>query len=438
MSTRLPGIHVPLPAREAVAPARLRLHQFQTPASQPARSELKRRRIWELGSSFHCSIIGTSLTTTELRQILVKIGLPGVGKETDHELHGRAVLLAGKRDVGSKLLQKALDRRHRSALIQFGRARNDADLRALWANAFEKAEIPGAYWAVLTHAQTTEELARYVFDEVHMLSHLVGAANRADIRRLRELEAQNAELSEKVERQQAVLREAVVTRDGIIAGLHRSLAAASTAPASPRPCVVVAERQTGETNGDVIAALNERLAAMTARFARLRQKVGQATAERDAARRALAAVEQREPALLDEIAALEHRLATDGQAEATNNEMTLEGTTVLYVGGHPHQIAQLRRAAERFGATFLHHDGGLEERGSLIASLISRADFVMFPVDCVSHAAVAAIKKSCRQMSKSYRPLRSSGRSSLLVALHEIAGAGRQGFTAAATEEAVD
>jgi hypothetical protein len=423
MSTRLPGIHVPLPAREVFAPTRMLVHLSEMPASQPARAELTRRRIWELGSSFHCSIIGTCLTTAELRQILLKIGLPGVDKETDHELHGRAVLLAGKRDVGSKLLQKALDRRHRSALIQFGRARDDAELRALWANAVEKAEIPGAYWAVLTHAQTTEELARHVFGEVHMLSHLVGAANRADIRHLRELEAHNAELSDKVERQQAALREAVVTRDGIIAGLQRSLTAASTAPTSPRPSVTAADCQTGETDGAVVASLNERLAAMTARYDRLHQKVEQATTERDAARCALAAVEHRERVLLDEIAALEHRLATDERAEPTNNEMTLAGTTILYVGGHPHQIAQIRFAAKSFGATFLHHDGGLEERGSLIASLISRAHLVMFPVDCVSHAAVAAIKKFCRQMGKSYRPLRSSGRSSLLAALHEVAGA---------------
>jgi hypothetical protein len=117
--------------------------------------------------------------------------------------------------------------------------------------------------------------------------------------------------------------------------------------------------------------------------------------------------------------------------------VTLVGTTILYVGGHPHQIAQLRFAAKSFGATFLHHDGGLEERGSLIASLISRADLVMFPVDCVSHAAVAAIKKSCRQMDKKYRPLRSSGRSSLLAALHEIARTGLQGSTFSATEEVV-
>jgi len=46
-----------------------------------------------------------------------------------------------------------------------------------------------------------------------MLSHLVGAANRADIRRLRQLEAENAQLEAKVARQQKDLRDAAVARD---------------------------------------------------------------------------------------------------------------------------------------------------------------------------------------------------------------------------------
>jgi len=115
--------------------------------------ESKRRRIWELSNFLHCSIIGTCLTTTELRQILIKVELPGAHNETDHALHARAVLLAGKREVASKLLQKALDRRHRAATAQFSKARDVQEVSALWLNAVEKAEIPGGYWAVLTHPQ---------------------------------------------------------------------------------------------------------------------------------------------------------------------------------------------------------------------------------------------------------------------------------------------
>ena len=47
--------------------------------------------------------------------------------------------------------------------------------------------IPSAYWATVTHHATTQALVREAFADVHMGSHLVGTAHRADIRRLREL-----------------------------------------------------------------------------------------------------------------------------------------------------------------------------------------------------------------------------------------------------------
>jgi hypothetical protein len=257
-----------------------------------------------LGSSFHCSVIGTCLTTVELRQILLKIELPGVENGSDHELHGRAVLLAGNRDVGSKLLQKALDRRHRSALVRFAKARNDAELRALWADAVQNAEIPGAYWAVLTHAQTTEELARQAFGEVHMLSHLVGAANRADIRRLRALEAENAALKEKVARQQRQLRDAVILRDATIANLHDMLGkaiACKSAGASLR----IAE---GDMAAQLIAELRRRLASAAVNRERLERRVCALTTAHDHERKFRRKIELVEQELRRELQAAEHAL----------------------------------------------------------------------------------------------------------------------------------
>jgi hypothetical protein len=57
-----------------------------------------------------------------------------------------------------------------------------------------------------------------------MLSHLVGAAKRADIQRLAAVEAEKAALALQVEKQQATLREAIVTRDTTIRRLNEALA----------------------------------------------------------------------------------------------------------------------------------------------------------------------------------------------------------------------
>src|SRR5215813_7396347 len=81
-----------------------------------------RNRIWDLSGHLHCSIIGTCLSTAELRQILVKVGVEGAATASEHDLHGQGVRLAGQRDAAAKLLHKALDRRHKLAISQFGKA----------------------------------------------------------------------------------------------------------------------------------------------------------------------------------------------------------------------------------------------------------------------------------------------------------------------------
>src|SRR5215471_14913147 len=145
---------------------------------EAASAGARRTRIWEFDPSLHCSIVGTCLSTGELRHILGKLNIADIA--TDHELHSRGVVLAGRREGGAKFLQKALDRRHHAAITRYSRAKDAAGMLALWEDSLKQGDIPGAYWAVLTHPATTKDVVKRVFGDVHMLSHLVGAANRAD------------------------------------------------------------------------------------------------------------------------------------------------------------------------------------------------------------------------------------------------------------------
>jgi hypothetical protein len=368
----------------------------------------RRTRIWEFSQNLHCSIIGTCLSTGELRQTLTRLGL-AQSDWTDHDLHHRAVSLAAKHDQAAKLLHKALDRRHKLSISQFGKSRSETELTAQWRDAVKRGDIPGAYWAVLTHPATTQALVRLVFGEVHMLSHLVGAANRADIRRLCELEQRNAELEEKLRRQQAALHQAVVTRDASIYELRQSLRqrlredtpAGDDGTAAMRALVADLERR--------LAAESRRREAAETRLAETRDALSQ---DRDA--HATLAAEA--AALRNELAAIE----TDLQPEHQDRPWRVDGLSLLYVGGRPNQIAHLRALSEGRGATLLHHDGGIEHHPDLLAGLTSRADIVLFPVDCVSHDAALTVKRLCRQMARRFIPLRSASATSFLAALRPL------------------
>src|SRR6266478_4638877 len=61
--------------------------------------------------------------------------------------------------------------------------------------------------------------------------------------------------------------------------------------------------------------------------------------------------------------------------------------------GRPGHIHRIRTFVEEAQAELLHHDGGVEERKGLLAGVVSRADAIFFPVDCVSHDTVVVLKQ---------------------------------------------
>lgn len=381
------------------------------------RSPSRRNRVWEISPMMHCSIIGTCLTNGELRSVLRRSGaLPG-GKATDHELHQIAVSAAGRHDDTSRQIQKALDERHRAVVSRFGAAAGVDALSRLWNEAVQGGDIPGAYWALLTHPLCDDELAQRAFGDVHMFSHLLGSASLVALQKLRRLESERAELEDKLQRQQERLREALLTGDARVRELNAALGAQ-------------AERAAGAAaQGAVqpeLAALNQLVADLRKQFdgearrrERAEKKLQDASAAAAARTQECQALAADAATLQAELAAAETALAafSGDAAEQGPVAQDLAGAVVLYVGGRPRQAAQMRLVVERAGGEFLHHDGGIEERGDLLPGLVSRAQVALFPVDCISHDAALSLKRLCRQAGKPFVPLRSSGVSAFLHAL---------------------
>ena len=378
----------------------------------------RRTRIWELSNHLHCSIVGTCLSTGELRQVLSKAG-PLADGSSEHDLHRRGVALAGQRDGAAKLLHKGLDRKHRTLIARFDKAGTVDEVRAEWRDAVRRGDIPGGYWAAMTHPAANDALVREIFGEVHMLSHLAGAANRADIRRLAELEAENDRLRAKLVRQQDQLRDGLVSRDARIHELNGLLARRIAEVAAAGQQDDASDRTTLE---GLVASLEQRLRSESNRRVAVEERLARLTDELARERDQHAAVRRNEAALREELEAVEADLAPQ-TAETEAVPSSLAGLSLLYVGGRTDRLGHLRALSEQLGATFLHHDGGVDDRSGLLAGLVSRADIVMFPVDCVSHEAVTIVKRLCRQTAKRYVPLRSSGTSSFVAALARTASA---------------
>ena len=384
------------------------VHSAATAA--PARPVCRQRlKLWELNPSVHCSVVGTCLTTGELRKAMVKVLRCNVSDLSDHELHSQAVGLCDQHSEGAKILHKALDRRHQGAISRFDKLRDEGAVMAQWADARRTGDIPGAYWAVLTHPEIGLAGMRRAFGDVHMLSHLVGAANRADIRRLTALEQENAGLTAKVERQQQRLHETITARDATIRQLSAlaALQAASEARSEPHSDDALAGLR------HLIADLQVRLGTEGERQERLERRLRHVTEASEAWQRRAAEAEATIKVLHQELALLEQ---VNG-AQASRTQLRLSARRVLYVGGRPGSVEQARALLTAAGGELLCHDGGRHDQPSLLPGLIGRADHVVFPVDCVSHDAALTVKRVCRRLGKPWSPLRAGGVGSFLAAL---------------------
>lgn len=365
-----------------------------------------RRKTWDISPTFHCSIVGTCLTTTELRQVLAKLDDADLRRASDHVLHSRGVRAAGQRDLAGKLLNKALDRRHDVMIKRFARLSDTGDIRQLWLECLERGEIAGAYWAVVSHPATDQSLLQEVFGEVHMLSHLVGSSNRLDIARLRTLQAELDAQAAKIQRQEERLGLAAADRDRMlqqIEALEASLVQAQArADAAGEP-----RSRPDDGNGA--------LQAETARANTERRRATDAETQLRETEKRLQLAERRAADMERAMAVVEDMLARETPLEKPAASTEGQGIPILYVGGRRNLFERLRSLASRQGVTLLTHDGGIEDNNSLLPGLVSQARAALFPVDCVSHAAAGLVKRLCQEHEKPFVPLRSASLSSFLA-----------------------
>jgi len=383
-----------------------------TAPAHSARAPQQRVRLTELDAYFHCSIIGTCLSTAELRRLIPRFSNLDGQSATDLEIHHHAVQLAGAGGAAAKALQKALDTRFEATLKRFKSASDDVALSALWREALDQGDVPGAYWALISHPHASYALRQLAFGDVHMLSHLVGAANRADIRRLVALEAETAELKDKVERQQRRLQEISAQRDAAL----KQVAEQARRQAAPQPTEL--DRWSEVTRlHQSLDERDRRLALHTARRQDAEQRALQETQRNAQLEADMAQLRAISEAAHAELRSLEETLSSSLDTQAADGMLaSLKDKHIVYVGGRPNSNAILHRLVGAVGGALTLHDGGIEDRRGRLAAVLPRADLVVFPVDCIGHDAMATLKRVCARHGVDYYPLRTASVASFVDA----------------------
>ena len=401
-------------------------------------SASKRRNIWELSTHHHCSIVGTCLTIGEARVIGKKIGVRCPNPDDlDSTIHSILVRESATKNTVSALLNKTLNKKYESSIRIFKKCNSAEEIRDLWRDSFEVGNIPGPYWAALSHPCIDYEVTIKIYSDVHMLSHLVGSSNRADIARLSELEFELADALEKNksllmknQKKLSQLRNEIKNNQTTISKLERENSNLKLRLFVESPSQSVEEINEEFSQGILLsgesytASLSERAnieSKIVNHNLRLVDDIERLNGEK---RELQSKLEMRHDELESLLAEL-HSANSFIQNFITNNDVNvpkcnLFGKCILYIGGREGNICRMCDLVNKMNGRLIHHDGGREDSLAKLKGAISSADAVIFPVDCVSHSSALEAKKLCKKMVKPFMPLRSSSLSSLVTGLAEF------------------
>ncbi len=396
----------------------------------------RRRRLWELDYNLHCSIVGTCLTLGDLRRIAGRLKLTMPAGNADYAVHGTFVRWASRPGPVAKQLQRTLERRHAAAIRVASQASTARELIDFWQRRLDAGDIPGPYWALLTHPAAGLDLVWQAFGDVHMLSHLVGAANHADIRRLKSLERDNDELADALGRakrrlaeQEADARRLIGAHAAELAALSRQLrdAEITARVAGQPPHPIALPRPSAETSpaspaNPVVSRDELHVARREARQQQEIDRLRETLERQDECVRELKAESAALEAALLSALAPEAPLRLDTTAPDASSPIDLSGLRIVYIGGRDSIIPHIRALVERANGAFLHHDGGIEDSGPRLEAVLTQGDAVFCPVDCVSHRACQRAKDVCRQGLKTFVPLRSASLSAIAGGLRALTG----------------
>lgn len=405
----------------------------EAPAKQPTRNGLSkktRKKLWDLPANLHCPIIGTCLDAQELRKLARKARCEQDRPLTDYEVHVSFVASADERNPLSIATQKALEKKYSSHIKRYAKVRTSEALTDHWAQALANGDVPGAFWAILTHPKCDTGLRNRAREEVHMLSHQIGAGQRADLKRLAIVESELKKARHDFDVLYKDTRKQLEERDRRVLVLEAEL----TRSQQDQTRLAAREKQLLQRLEDLIQTGSEkRVAKLQRQVEVLHRQRGQAIKDRQHWRQACEAASYRAETLeadfrtkCEECEILENLIGQsvsncqDCKADDCTDCPDLQGQKILCVGGRNQLINQYRALVDQYNGKFEHHDGGIEHSRQRLESMLSAADAIVCATDCVSHDAYYRLKKFCKRHEKPYVLMKSSGISKFAQALDSV------------------
>ncbi|MCW8929249.1 MAG: DUF2325 domain-containing protein [Gammaproteobacteria bacterium] len=383
----------------------------------PVKKTRQRRKIWELEHNYHCAVVGTCLTLAETRKLVSRF-IINTNQLSEYDFHTSAVHMVSTNDRYGKKFHSYLDKKFKSYITQ-SKKMNLKELRSLWQSVLKTVDVIGVFWALITHPEANADIIKDAYGDIHMMSHLSGAGNRADVKQLKSLQQErnnfkhNSDLWQNRFQQEKIINEGLRTDLEKQSNINQQLEQEITHMQSK------IDELLNHNSEQHRQQLNLKIDKLTQHISHLKTS-NQLLSQRIDDFKQKTQDSPKQPTIFNENQTESEDGCHNCPIADSDDKEGLCGRCILYVGGRTSLTQHFKQLVENKDGTFLHHDGGIEKSHQELSGMIGQADVIVFPTNCVSHKAYWQLKKSCKKQHKPYKILNSSGLSSFSILLDEI------------------
>ena len=383
---------------------------------------------WQVQSFFTCPVVGMCLTQAEQQQLLKKCGF-SPKKCSAFELHETLVASSESDNRVSRRVDRLLQRKY---------GKQASDLLALdhetfmsrFKSAMEAGEHAAVLWAAAIHPTLSMADRREVFGDIHMVMHWSGGQCMMMQRKLAQYKT-NLEKARQHTKQIAQERRLLQSENET---LKKSQARLKSALQSVQNENRGMEAVRDDHYDDV--AMQE----MTQRNRQLQSELENLQNRLNSQQQCIAVLQADNHRLSDQLDAqgdLTRRVTEEtrtilaamvplNRCDASCPSFDLCQKRILIVGGISRMASLYRELVESSGGVFEYHDGHMKKGAHHLETRLKRADVVICPVSCNSHAACSIVKNLAKKHNKTVHML---GNSSLKSVSEAIWGENHSGRT---------
>jgi len=380
-------------------------------------------RVWEIAPFFKCPVVGLCLSLAEQKQLLKKTGMPWKNKNP-FQIHEILVASAESENSLSQKLDHFLTRKFGQQAESMRQLPEQTYIQR-WRSRFESGRYAAAFWVAVSSGNLSDEARREIFGAIHMSMHANAEQDALSKRRLEQFQKEIEDQS----RTRSILKQKCKDLQNKNEMLSRELI-------GQKAKLLSILKEKNELNGDLEAIKDQsRIVELETENRHLKAALSDRTSKFLSIEQEMKLLENRSANLAKDLESQKQanlQLETEAQnafrsfIDASRFDpgypvFDLRQKRVLIVGGIARMESLYRQLIEVRGGIFECHDGCMNGGSKQLENSVKRADIVLCPVNCNSHAACSFVKNLGKKHNKPVHMMANFSLSAISQALGEKA-----------------